>query len=270
MSEEETGAVGGTDSGDKQKAIGRGLEEADENVSAFVLRGGALVTLGAAAASGIMAWSDPAPPKWGVGLTLFLVYTASFTVGAFLGFLFGLPRARVIDPLTSEQAEKSDGQTGLATKFLSNSNLIKVSDWLTTIIIGLTLVNLGELVPAVRELGNALRVPLGNYDYSGVVGVAVAMGSVLAGFLLAYLWTSIKVRRMLEKAEAEANEFHAATRLKVDLLVGKTIEAARAIFAGRNLVLKEPPGAQPESLIKEQDPPPGMEIKRGSTVQVKI
>src|SRR4051794_23718762 len=60
----------------------------------------------------------------GAGIAAFALFVAAAAVGAALGFLFGLPRARV--------AEES---ASTSTFYLTNSNLIKVSDWLTTIVI---------------------------------------------------------------------------------------------------------------------------------------
>jgi hypothetical protein len=102
------------------------------------------------------------PPSAGAGVAraagvvVFLLFGAAGAVGAAAGFLFGLPRSRVVDMTTT------GGQTGAAsnpppsTSYLTNSNLIKVSDWLTTIIIGLGLVNLRKVPAAVEQLGAAL------------------------------------------------------------------------------------------------------------------
>src|SRR5689334_9784423 len=116
----------------------------------------------------------------GAGVTVFLLFVAAAAVGAILGFLFGLPRARVSDLAGADSSPTS-------TFYLTNSNLIKVSDWLTTIVIGLGLVNLGKVVPALRSLGHALHAPLGGVAYSGAVGISVLIVGILAGFVLDYL-----------------------------------------------------------------------------------
>src|SRR5689334_22545629 len=77
-----------------------------------------------------------AASSWGAGVTVFLLFVAAAAIGASLGFLFGLPRARVAD-LSSPDGVTAAPPTGVATFYLTNSNLIKVSDWLTTIVIGL-------------------------------------------------------------------------------------------------------------------------------------
>ena len=93
------------------------------------------------------------------GVVLFVLFGAAGAVGAAAGFLFGLPRSRVADMTTLRQSvgNTSGAASNLppSTSYLANSNLIKVSDWLTTIIIGLGLVNLRKAPAAVEQL--ALR-----------------------------------------------------------------------------------------------------------------
>ena len=56
--------------------------------------------------------------------------------GAGFGFLFGLPRSRVSDLTADGSTEVPAPPAKASTYYLTNSNLIKVSDWLTTIVIG--------------------------------------------------------------------------------------------------------------------------------------
>ena len=90
----------------------------------------------------------------GVGVTAFLLFTAAAAVGSAFGFLFGLPRARLTDQLATTGSAHPDTRTP-SSHYLANSNLIKVSDWLTTIVIGLGLVNVGNAVPALRSLAQS-------------------------------------------------------------------------------------------------------------------
>jgi hypothetical protein len=89
------------------------------------------------------------------------------------------------------------------THYLANTNLLKVSDWLTTILIGLGLVQLGRLIPAIGDLADALEAPLGGTSTAGTFGVTVVIGSVITGAILAYLWTSVRVRQLFEESERE-------------------------------------------------------------------
>jgi hypothetical protein len=154
------------------------------------------------------------------GVVVFVLFCAAGAVGAAAGFLFGLPRSRVVDMTTGTQSGAGSNPPS-STSYLTNSNLIKVSDWLTTIIIGLGLVNLRKIPAAIEQLGAALKAPLGGMPYSATIGVSVVIGGAMAAFLLAYLWTSIRVRELLEQSELDAQ------RGVVARLEGTTMDAAR-------------------------------------------
>jgi hypothetical protein len=48
-----------------------------------------------------------------------------------------------------------------ATRYLGNTNLEQVSDWLTKIIVGVGLVQIGRIVPALSKLAESMKAPLG-------------------------------------------------------------------------------------------------------------
>src|ERR1700743_738960 len=70
--------------------------------------------------------------SWRAFSILELVAGASWGVGSVLGFLFGVPRLR-----TSTGAQPPVGDR---SQFTPNTNLEQISDWLTKIIVGATLV----------------------------------------------------------------------------------------------------------------------------------
>jgi hypothetical protein len=199
----------------------------------------------------------------GAGVTVFVLFAASAAAGAALGFLFGLPRARVSDISAAGPADVPPAPAKPSTYYLTNSNLIKVSDWLTTIVIGLGLVNLGKLVPAIRSLSHALEAPLGNAPYSGAIGVAVLIVGLLAGFILDYLWTSIRVRELLEESERQSEEH-------VPELRNRTLAEARAEVADKQLTLVVPPGTPEDSKVVEQTLPPGTPVAPGTGLTVTM
>ncbi len=192
----------------------------------------------------------------GAGVTAFVLFAAAAAVGAGLGFLFGLPRARV----AGDETDSATTAPTASTFYLTNSNLIKVSDWLTTIVIGLGLVNLGKVVPAIRQLGHALDKPLGAAPYSGAIGISVLIVGLLAGFILDYLWTSIRVRELLEESEQQVEHVP-------DLRHG-TIADAQKEMAGTGLRLSVPPGLPSDTPVADQTVPPGTAVAPGTRVAV--
>ncbi|WP_203819103.1 PASTA domain-containing protein [Paractinoplanes ferrugineus] len=186
----------------------------------------------------------------GAGLTAFALFVAAAAIGAAMGFVFGLPRARVADESTTT-----------STFYLTNSNLIKVSDWLTTIVIGLGLVNLGKVVPTLRSLSHALHDPLGGRPYSGAIGLSLLIVGLLAGFLLYYLWTSIRVRELLEDAERQNQQ-------TVPELRNQTLGEAREAASQNNVTLLVPEDAPDSSRVTRQAVPPGTTVPSGTAVAV--
>jgi hypothetical protein len=146
---------------------------------------------------------------------------------------------------------------------LTNSNLIEVSDWLTTIVIGLGLVNLGKVVPSLRALSGALAAPLGGMAYAGAAGISVLILGVLAGFILTYLWTSIRVRELLEEAERQSQQ-------TVPELRNQTLGEARELAGRSNVRLLVPDDAPDDALVTRQAVPPGTTVPPGTEVAVSM
>jgi hypothetical protein len=138
-----------------------------------------------------------------VALTAFLLYASSSALGGVIGMLFGMPRSRLADALNEGQTSEAAGPSRPThrSKYLTNSNFIKVSDWLTTIIIGLGLVNIQNLAPAAGSLRDSLSDPLGGTANAGLIGLGIVVVSFLTGFILAFLWTMIKLKLLLEKVD---------------------------------------------------------------------
>jgi hypothetical protein len=117
-------------------------------------------------------------------------FTASAIVGAFVGFLFGLPR---------DVPNQSPG--GL--RFLFNSNLLKVSDFVTTTIVGLSLTQVGNVVPGLRDLADSLSEPLGGNPQSGAFAITLVLTGFAGAAILGYLWTTVRLREHLERSEMQ-------------------------------------------------------------------
>jgi hypothetical protein len=228
-----------------------------------------LFVVGIIVVSVMLARSIPAAvAKSGVavGITALLLFFAAGALGAGVGFLFGLPRARYADQAATAGADGAPPTTGNArpSAFLANTNLVKVSDWLTTIVIGLGLVNLAKLGPAASNLRDALQEPLGGSPNAGVIGVATVIVGLLAGMLLTYLWTSTRVRELFEQTETEAAEG------VVPALVRGTVGEAKAKMAATALTLAVPEGAADVAVVTKQSSPAGTPLPAGTVVSIEI
>ncbi len=242
-----------------------------------------------------------AAQQLGIGVAAAAISCAAGALGAAAGFLFGLPRARFaedpgggagrtpsgrgVQPRADQGSgdrapeDSASAETQLpagqilavapvnsvpSTRYLTNSNLIKVSDWLTTIIIGLGLVNLAKLIPGIRKLGNTLEAPLGGTPYSATIGVSLVIGVGLSSFLLTYLWTSIRVRELLEDAERQTEKD------VVPQLEGSSVRRAIEDVAATSLQLRAAGKISEDAIVETQNPAAGTLVARGSPVTITV
>jgi len=249
------------------------MQNAARKVAVSLLGVAALVSL-------LLVWSTDKQgggKDIGVGLTLFVLFAAAGAVGGILGFLFGLPRGRLSDELATPSTEATPapggGPTSLASAhYLASTNLNKVSHWLTTIVIGLGLVNLGNALPALRSLAAALEAPLGGAPYSGALGIATMIAAFIGGFLVLYLFTTIRVRQLLEETEQlrqRAEEFDRQVD-DVPLLQNLTLTEAQGVMSGKLLRLDVDEHADPRRRVTGQSPAPGAAVPAGTPVKVEL
>ena len=158
-------------------------------------------------ASLLVALTAEGGPFWsdGFALTLYLIATASIT--GVLGFIFAVPRAR------------TENGGGDSVRFLSNSNLEQISDWLTKILVGAGLVQLATLPDRLGDLGDYLGGDL-QLPNGETASVAVTVYGAGVGFVFVYLWTRLRFRVMLETSERLAGEA-ARTAVVVEHFLGQ-------------------------------------------------
>lgn len=130
-----------------------------------------------------------------LGLSL-TVALASLLVGGLLGFLFGIPR--------SKQAQNNSQGTSAQAKYADNTNLEDISDWLTKIIVGVSLIQFNTIQKyfntICNNLSDAYNPGLDSklaYAYSG----ALIVFYLLAGFLAVYLWARTYLMDTLSKRD---------------------------------------------------------------------
>ncbi len=71
-----------------------------------------------------------------------LLALASLVTGLLLGFLFGIPKA----------LQNDHPESGLQRAYATNTNLEQISDWLTKILVGVGLVEMGKISARFGEL----------------------------------------------------------------------------------------------------------------------
>jgi hypothetical protein len=153
----------------------------------------------------------------GVFATALLVAAAAFVAGGLLGFLFGIPRSVASEGATSQ----------------ANTNLVEISDWLTKILVGLGLVELGNLVDQVGRLVDFLAPSLGDEPGSESFTLAILILFNVTGFLVFYLATRLyvglafaRVERQIRGVEKEASTVLRGAERQLDERLDDFLQAA--------------------------------------------
>ncbi len=141
----------------------------------------------AAGIGACFAGAAVSPTYWDFFGLLLILSLASLLVGVFFGFLFGVPRLnRNYDP-------RGDG--GRTTKYMPNTNLEDVSDWLTKIIIGVTLTQLTKIPGYLQSIADNILVNSNcntmNCNFAGTVIIALLIYFFITGFTSGYYYTRL-------------------------------------------------------------------------------
>ena len=175
---------------------------------------------GAVAIAGLLIYATHVP-SWvqlaevvGSGL---LIASASFLLGALLGFIFAIPRAlqgqRLLDH--GEPEADSSMASGPSPAYQVNTNLEQISDWLTKIIVGVGLVQLGRVPEYARRLGDYFSSCLGNAAFSPAVAVTLIVAFLVFGFLTGYLITRLYVTGALKRAEGDVKPVEPTSGIRI-------------------------------------------------------
>jgi len=111
-----------------------------------------------------------------------IIALTSTIVGAFIGFIFGIPRTPA-----SKDSEN----------IAANTNLEEISDWITKIIVGVSLVQLNQISGGIVAMGNTLAHGMGDHPSSFVFSVSTMIFYFVGGFFLGYLWSRIYLPKIL-------------------------------------------------------------------------
>jgi hypothetical protein len=126
-----------------------------------------------------------------------VVVAAALLAGLLLGFLFGLP--------------KTIERPGSKARLSTNTNLDQISDWLTKILVGLGLVQIGKITHGVSSLGQSLAPGLGGGSGAESFAVALLVYTALDGFLVGYIWTRIDLSKRFRIAAEDLDPVEKAT-----------------------------------------------------------
>jgi hypothetical protein len=145
---------------------------------------------------------------------------AALVIAALAGFLFGIPRA--LQQAPSANVTHIDS----TTRYAINTNLEEISDWLTKIIVGVGLIQLGQIADLLAQLVGSLAPGLGGQPSSRLVAGAELAFFGTWGFLIGYLLTrtyltglfrTFDVEQLTARAAREAAESATKTAVNREL-----------------------------------------------------
>jgi hypothetical protein len=157
----------------------------------------------------------------GAGISGLIVF-AGISIGGFLGFLFSVPRILAKDsaaPLAPPVAAVSSSGASVAPATVavirrerllrSNTNLERISEWLTTMLVGVGLTRVGSLGEAFAGFSKFLSSNARVFDVEGKAsaGVLPAIGPFLlvcglvSGFIFFYIYTRIYLSMLFQRVE---------------------------------------------------------------------
>lgn len=88
--------------------------------------------------------------------------SAAVATGGLIGFLFGIPRSRTTIESTESGTRAIGGEpTVTPNTNLPNTNLEQISDWLTKVLIGITIAQIGKIGSGAASLFNKMSNGLG-------------------------------------------------------------------------------------------------------------
>lgn len=188
------------------------------------------------------------------GLVAVLSCIGAFSVGGMLGLLFGSPswggagQAGTINVGPNETDKPS--ASAHASGIRPNTSLERISDWLTTMIVGLSLVHLKD----IEERGTNLAVWLTRAisgdpnTVNGSVGIVIVISYSFAGFLLVYLWAMRFLPSELRSSFEEISE-------RVDAVVEEYAVLKQAMQGAMAMETfrKQPVFAVPDHALQKLD-----------------
>lgn len=211
--------------------------------------------------------------------SVLLAICCSLTVGGLIGFLFGIPRALAAAPDVAAPVDPQNEAPAPAVArrshsgFSHNTNLEQISDWLTKIIVGVSLVQARDIA---EEIGALSRLAANAWSWpdGAVVAGFLLVGCALIGFLSVYIWTRTDFIIYLESNQSdldalirERNQAYAerdsAIDRKTEAERSAMNEAARFLSGTRALSETEAPTPERrETLqVREETPPYGAELR---------
>jgi hypothetical protein len=141
------------------------------------------------------SWSAATPLLWAF---------ACLASGGAVGFLFGIPKILQGGGPANNGANGTSADTATFYRQQVNTNLEEISDWLTKIIVGLGLVQLGNIPSALSAVASQLAGSMSTPPNNQAFALALIVYFLVVGFLFGYLSTRLFLAGAFSRADRDA------------------------------------------------------------------
>jgi len=173
---------------------------------------------------------------------LVMLAAATAAAGGLVGFLFGIPRSmQEPRPATGAGSAAADERGG----YQANTNLEQISDWLTKILVGVGLIQLGKIGGLIGGLVDDVANGIGGRAVDRLMVGATLVLFTIFGFLASYLLTRLLLQRAFTVADMSA--VAAVARREVDRQARRQQNVDADAYSLVARTLQPPAGADPPS-----------------------
>jgi len=144
------------------------------------------------------------------GFTAFLMALSATAIGTLVGLMFGLPRHLPVGQKQEEpnSADKknsppaSGSQSTSNTFTTANTNLEEIADWLTKILLGAGLTQIGKVPGALESMAKKIEGTPATAINVAPIAISIWLFFIIFGFFLGYLMTRLFLAGAFSRAEA--------------------------------------------------------------------
>jgi hypothetical protein len=139
--------------------------------------------------------------SWATLSASVMIAAAALVSGGLIGILFGVPRSIAAGPQPA--GNPPAGQAApVGASIGANTNLEQISDWLTKIIVGVTLTQFGTIKRDAGQLFHSLAPAVGGGSGASGFAGSIVIYFVVVGFLIGWLYARLRLNLAMSKADA--------------------------------------------------------------------
>jgi hypothetical protein len=185
--------------------------------------------------------------SWATLSASVMIAAAALVSGGLIGILFGVPRSIAAGPQPAGNPQAGPaGEVGASIG--ANTNLEQISDWLTKIIVGVTLTQFGTIKREGGQLFHSLAPAVGGGSGAAAFAGSIVIYFVVVGFLIGWLYARLRLNLAMSGADAMLELSRRADR------AGDTQTAQAARETARSLTQQITPDDGPTTAVPADVP----------------